>query len=242
MNTYARSLCAIAALTAAVAEVKADTVDVQFKAFGAGQSVRVTAAGQTHYLFAGQLRNQMINGTGAGAGLAGEVITYLADVNQRPTTDTINFRVTPPEDVLTPAIGSFKAEALRELYTFADGRERASDVDSSFAAAFQLAVWEIVYDFDSESGGGSLDIDTGNFTAQARKGAPLSGAIRKQLAGFFNAALSMGPTTSTLYGLFNESAPDQLVFDQVMQAVPMPGAGVLGLAGLGAIASRRRRR
>lgn len=237
MKARTITTCIAAFMGAAIAS--ADTVNLQFVSTGAGRNVTVSLNGDSNRVFSGQLRHEFSSGTGLGEQFSGEMFTFCTELTQYVTSSSKEYRVTPPEDVSTPAMGAQKADALRNLYNFAAGQESQSGQDANYAAAFQLAVWEIVYDFDTIEGIGSLDVDDGAFEAtNISNNASIEAAIRAHLSTFFSAAMTEGQPNRVLYGLWNESKQDQLIG---MPMVPLPSAGLMGLAGLGVIASRRRR-
>ncbi|CAN5842022.1 hypothetical protein BH11PLA1_BH11PLA1_24330 [soil metagenome] len=117
-----------------------------------------------------------------------------------------------------PALGT-PIDAPREaLISELWGRNYAGLSSAQDFAAFQIAVWEIIYD-------DGLDTATG--FAQFRNNAP---AIA-QADGFLAALDGTGPQ-APLFALTTETAQDMLV--------PTPGA--MGLMGLGLAACARRRR
>ncbi len=233
----------LAACTAAIISTgfaNADTVDLRFAGTGAGRTVTVEHNGNSKRVFAGQLLHEFSNGTGVGTQLSGQMFTFCSEITQYVTSSSQEYRVTPPEDISTPAMGADRANALRNLYTFAAGQEAEAGLDANFSAAFQLAVWEIVYDFNTTEGASSMNIDDGMFEAtNISDNSTIEAAIRAHLATFFNAAMVEGGNNRVLYGLWNGSKQDQLI--GMPNMVPLPGAGLMGLAGLSVIASRRRR-
>lgn len=237
-----RTVTACIVAFAAAAGANADTVEMKYLGTGAGKTVKISHNGSTKNVFAGQIRHEISNGTGLGAQFSGEFMTFCSEITQYVTSTKKVYRVTGPEDISTPAIGEFKAQAISNLYSYVMSAPTESGVNADYAAAFQLAVWEIVYDFSTIEGASSLDVEDGAFQARNTNDTQLSATIRGYLTDFFNAAFSFQSNAMLVYGLQNDSAQDQLIATPTGGTiVPLPGAGVMGLAGIGLIANRRRR-
>jgi len=103
-------------------------------------------------------------------------------------------------------------------------------------AAFQLAIWEIVYDF----GAGALDLLGGSFAAGT------FGSARTVAQGWLDSLTSGAGYTSSLYELFVLSpvnpTPNQTLITWRAITVPTPATLALFGAGLLLIGFRRRRR
>lgn len=233
------AIAAIAALGAGSAAL-ADTVDVKFLGAGQGRVIKFDLNGKRHNVFAGQLEHRFSNGTGVGARFEGDLLTFCTDLMEHVSQDTDTFDVVDPQFAPNPAMGEARADALRDIYAFAGGAQLARGADRDFAAAFQLAVWEIVYDFDSDEGRSSLDVESGAFESYKRNGSRLSTAIRDHLADLFAAVGSFEERGD--FGLFavtNNGKQDQLVGTPM---VPLPTPGALAFAGLLGVAGARKRR
>jgi len=235
------AITAVVALAGSGAAL-ADTVDVRYVGAGQGRTVKFDYNGQRQNVFAGQLEHAFSNGTGIGSQLSGNLLTYCTDLVEHTSSSTSTFQVTDPANAPGVAMGVARADALRDLYTFAGGAQNASGADRDYAAAFQIAVWEIVYDYDQNAGRSSMDIESGAFEAYRTNGSTLSSAIRGHLTSFFDAIGMVGPRGDgmDLYAVINDGKQDQLV--ELGAMVPLPSAAGLGFAGLAGLVGVRRRR
>lgn len=134
------------------------------------------------------------------------------------------------------AMGSFRAGLIEDLYA-----RNYADIDSSAeAAAFQIAIWEIVHERGDDTAVGLVvgDLGLSTGTSRFRNGnGTIDGGVF-DLAGSLLAGLGGGTETflgfGGLRGLSNEQFQDQLI------VVPGPGA-LAGIIGVAAIRRRRRR-
>lgn len=162
---------------------------------------------------------------GTYAGLQGDFQTFCIEVTQNVAFNTsyeyhvVNTENAPTIDpFFSLPMGAFKAGMLSELF----GRFYSGLTTGSDYGAFQMAIWEIVY----EMGETPLNVDSGRF--QIRNAAPEQ-AMANAMLGAINGE---GPTMNLL-ALTSREFQDQVF-------VPTPGA--LALAGMGGLLISRRRR
>jgi len=224
----------VAAATAGAAH--ADMVNVKFVGTGKGENVAIGWAGGAMNVFSGQLKHQLSGGTGIGAGLSGTYVTYCTDLNERVTNAVKSYSIVPVS--ATPGsvpMGAAKSAAIADLFGFAAGAQLNGSTSNALAAAFQLAVWEIVQDYNPIVGLASLSLTGGSFTATKTNGTALSGTVLSAAAGLF-ASIGAEASPTPLMGLTNDGAQDQVL----PGVVPAPGTIALATLGL-ACAGRRRR-
>lgn len=233
-----RSKIALAALVAAAGGAAADSVDLAYTGPGNGRSVSIVANGTSTNVFAGQLNFNVVNGTGStGVLLNGSLMTYCIDVLERIGSGSRTYDLAELEDApvtsggIVPAMGADKAAAIGRLYTAAAGDQFTANDD--FAAAFQLAVWEVIADFGTT--GATLDIDDGNFQVSSSINAGTQSVLNGLLAA---AADDTVGVFQGLGALTNAGFQDQLY----SVAIPLPGAAGLAAVGLAGVMVTRRRR
>ncbi len=234
MNRIVTASTLIAAAAFATT-ASADIIDARFVSKGKGRDVRITYGSTTKNVFAGQLNFRLSNGSGAASALNGDWVTFCTDLAQGTNSTNKSFEVVPLAQVPNGGpMGGMKAAAIVDLYNYANGQQLGSTANQDFAAAFQIAVWEIVRDYDFTQGASSLSLASGDFKATGKNGATLSSAIAGHVGSLF-AAVGHSSGSASLLGLRNGSSQDQVL------PVPAPGPAVLAAAaGLMALPRRRR--
>jgi hypothetical protein len=168
--------------------------------------------------------------------------TYCIEITQQ-IDNPVNFTVKEVEKTPDPAyapggMGLDKANRLREYW----GRNFSSNFTSVQAAAFQLGIWEIVFDGSGTSDPTKYDAGAGEFYVR-NAGTPGTNAYNARvLANTWLRGLT-GDTKYYEYGLVSLSSPyDQ---DQIaVRPTPAPSgllAGLLGLGGMAGYLWRRRK-
>jgi len=231
MRSLIASVVAISAVAPAALAV--NTVEATRVGYGLTQNIAVTGAqiGGTFTFPIGQFVYNFRNGVGEGALLSGDTITFCADLAQDVFPGYALYQVEPLAAAPQPGtpMGPVKAQAIADVWAAAAGQQFTS---APHAAAMQMMIWEIVYDFNGSVA--SLDAGSGNVqyiitqTSQAYFNNTLS------IFNSFKAAIGSGGDLSTLRAVTNADNQDQLVF------IPAPGA--LALLGAAALIVGRRRR
>ncbi|GIK18560.1 MAG: hypothetical protein DYG93_06165 [Leptolyngbya sp. PLA2] len=214
----------------------ADVVEMKFTGTGQGRNVKVTIGDKSMSVFAGQLKHSILSGTGLGADLVGDHLTYCTDlyeyVKSSPTTYTV---VTIPDMPDSSPMGFARAGGVYDLFNWAGGQQFDTGVSKDFAAAFQIAVWEVVTDYDPAIGRASLDVTAGELKVKDTGGGPLSSGISGHLVAMFD-AVGSDSARRGLVGLRSFGAQDQIT------VIPAPGPLTLAAGGLLLAVPRRRSR
>ncbi len=226
---------ATAAVLATAAAATADSVEMRFIDSGPSRVLTVEVDGEQSRLRVGQLNHEILSRSGPTAPRVGLLTTYCVDVTEWVTRQSETYHVSDLTDAPVVAgsdgMSQEAADAIGRLYAHADGRQFESD--RNFSAAFQLAIWEVVADFDGSTDG--LDVDDGEFRAWG-----LNSGTRNHLVSLLDVAGDDSLRVNRrLRALTNDGAQDQ-IFEVV---IPLPTTGAMaavGLAGAGLMARRRR--
>lgn len=221
------SLFAVVSTFALVGVANAAMVDVVLNSVGASQNFNYLLAGNPGSTTAGQLNLSLSNSVGVS--LDGPWIGFCTELTQHISYGDLNtYQVLAVSSLPTPGagMGVMRAEAIARIYYAAAGQQYLAD--SAYAAAFQLAIWEISNDYDGTFG--SLDLSANTFQVTDA----LNLATGANIAFLFAAAADINGAQANIIGLGSESRQDQII------EIPAPGAlALLGLAGL--VGARRRR-
>jgi hypothetical protein len=218
---------AILALAMIVAPAHADFQIATFTNVSPGEVVTISKNGNPESGWAGYYN--FVNGSGL---INGSFHGLCIDIGQNIYyNQTVTFGVAQLENAPTPgvAMGVNRANLVRELW-YSD--YTASAQSNSNAAAFEIAIWEII----NESSGNPLNVTTGQFTVSAN-------ASTLATANAWLQALDLtgnGPRVSNLMALTNDSYQDYAVEVPGVAAealsTPAPPGWVLALVGTAIIA------
>lgn len=211
-----------------------DTVELKKIGTAKGRNVKIVHGSSSFDAFAGEIRHEFRNGEGLGDLFEGLVLdTFCVEVTEYVTESFRRYDVTDDVGlVAAPPLGADKALAIGRMYALLLEMAGLGSFDNDAAAGFQVAVWDVVYDFDAGVGRDSLDVDTGDMITRETSGGLLGGGARAAAHLFFDAVADDGHEPAPLFGFHNDGHQDQIV----------PAPATAGLAGLGALAFRRRRR
>lgn len=211
----------------AAAVVSADTVQMQFGGVSRGSNVSIRVnGGSSVNVFAGSVIHNIDTI---------RTVTYCIDPDQWAANGTNVFEETALEVALSHrSFNADKADAIAKLAKVAGQDIWSETAATDLASAFQLAVWEVVMDYNPGTGVGSLSLGSGNFKAAGTNSASLSGSISTLVAQLFSGMQSASGNPNNFVAYTNRSHQD------FMTQVPAPGAAVLALMGLPLLATRKR--
>ncbi|WP_426371127.1 VPLPA-CTERM sorting domain-containing protein [Aliiroseovarius sp. PTFE2010] len=153
-----------------------------------------------------------------------ELLAWCVDITTRLRTDATEYTV--DTDMFAPDVTG----NLDKLFT----QHYAAVTDATSSAAFQTAIWEIVYDT------GNFDLYDGRFTLRSKTPdavetmatsfLALGNAVGGYSVSYLDAGVSAGG-----------AAYSQNLVSVTLSAVPLPASALLLVAGLGALGAARRR-
>lgn len=230
VRTVIASIVAAATCSSALA---ANTVEMRQIGIGLGREVKVLHGAGSFNTFAGEIVHEFRNGVGLGEQFNGRTMsTYCAEITEGVSPAFITYEVT--DDVGTipvPAMGAARGGAINDMFAMLISTQSEGGFDNDWAAAFQIAVWDVTYDYDAGVGRDSLDVATGDMKTQSTSGASLDAGLLSKIDVYFD-AIGVASSEFNVLGFHNESSQDQIV--------PTPGAIALGSLGLLLVGRRRK--
>lgn len=228
------SILASVAVLATTAFAAADSVSMRFIGSGAGRTATIRINGNQYNVHAGQLNHEITARSGSTAPALGALATYCVDISEWVSSQSQQYDVSELTDAPVgngnSGMDQHKADAIGRLYAYADGQQYGTS--NNFSAAFQLAVWEVVADLDTETS--TLSVGSGDFKAWN-----LNSGTTSYLSTLLSVATDDGIFINRrVRALTNDGSQDQM-FEV---AVPLPTTGALaavGLAGAGFFGRRR---
>jgi hypothetical protein len=220
-----RTLCGVAAAATLAASAAAGPVSFDYVGPGSTEWVRLSVDGVESNVLAGSFVH-LLEGQ--------RVMTYCLDPDQAALEGPGTF------DLVGLAGGlagrgdvNDRKQAILRMANQAGPGLFADLPDTELAVAFQMAVWEIVIDFDPVVGRASLDINTGDLIVTRTNGNAIGGGAAAAAQLLLDAAV-FGDTGGLDFIALTD--PEH----QDFFTVPTPGA--LALLAVAAPAAIRRRR
>jgi hypothetical protein len=234
----ARCLAIVAICAAGTAS--ADTVNLSYAGTGNGRMLHIWLGAQERDTFAGRLLHDATGGTGSLAGLPATAVTFCVDLLQNqatsPSAYTLSSVATLSGNAGRTNLGYAKQQAIYDIYAAAAGRQFTLGLD--YATAFQVALWEIVYDYNPSAPGYGLSNSGGTFRAAMAGQTALSPSIADKVSFLLGSVGLNAAAPTGLKGLRSAGFQDQL-FD-FGATVPLPRGIWIGLATLSGIGLTRR--
>ncbi|MDX2114262.1 MAG: hypothetical protein SFZ24_01405 [Planctomycetota bacterium] len=229
----ALALTAVLSIPSAAHAGYIGALEMRYLGKGLGENVQVDVSGSIHTFFAGQLRWETRNGSGDGARFNALTLpTFCIEPTQYVGSGWIAHTISEPSAALTPMMNIDRAGALnRAVAAYVIYRD-SNTVTAPLAAGFQLALWEIMRDYDALAGRASLSITTGTFKASATGGSPLNAVTAGWTDTFLNAATDPAAEAPLAFAFSSASSQDQII----------PAPNTVLLACLGLLLRPRRRR
>lgn len=211
----------------------ASTVEMRRIDRGYGKEIKIIHESGTFDAFAGEIVHEFQNGVGLGAQFNGKTMaTYCVEVTQSVTNEFRTYDVTDEVGTIPdPAMGEDRADALNDMFAMLLEKRAEGVFNDDWAAAFQVAVWDVVYDYDAEVGRASLSVSTGDMMARKTNNDPLSLSVRNKIDVFFD-AIGVAESNFNIIGFHHDGKQDQIV--------PTPGTLALGSLGLLLVGRRRK--
>lgn len=231
--------CIALASLCVAAPAPAGTINLTYMGAGNGRIIRASVGSMSWDVFAGRLLHRRVGSAPEMPGAPSILTTFSADIlqdaaNVPGTFNTSSLALLSGNTGLTN-LGFGKQQAIYDLYQAAGNRQFTAGLD--YATAFQVAIWEVVYDYSPSSPNHGLNERTGTFRATAPGQTSLSASIQEKVR-FLLSSVGNGAAQQGLVGLRSGQFLDQIYSaDSIL--VPVHSAAWLGLGGLGLTALAR---
>ena len=223
-------------LVAVATAAHADIVDMHYTGLGSGHRVKIYAGHRPMNTFAGQLIHEVTRADESWPLGVGAQPFFCTDLFQTASGRSNPFTISELTEVPdSQPMSASTALAVRSLFASASQSQFDTHAPNDLAAAFQLALWEVVSDYDSRLGRSSLDIESGWFRARDSGGNGLSDAVQDRLGTFFDAVAGGERFDGEIFALRSPRAQDQLT------SIPTSGSTASLCLGLALAYGRRRR-
>lgn len=237
-NWRLAALASAAAIIVSAGTAQAQTIGVQFLDTKKGSTLTVTSPTANGDFFAGQLSHALSNPLGGTpVDLAGTRSTFCIELAQFVSSSLITYAYldTNSGSIYT-GIQPYDSRITAAVWMFSRfGQLASTTTNNNVAAAMQLALWEVMTDWDPVLGRSSLSIDSGAFSATKTNSNAINGALLTQLNLYLDGAVPGVGLPRDVAVLVSDTAQDQITF------VPTPGAGLIAAAGAAVLLGRRKR-
>ena len=242
LNTSAMirtGFAALLALTSAASSARAD-LQASFTSASPSEGINYTLNSANGSTNAGVMNFTVSGGTDASK-FSSPFKAFCADLVQTIGGGTNTFSVVNPsalpQAVANSALPSLITSRLTELW----GKYYSQTTTSAGAAAFQVSVWEIIYDTSATTG---PSLTSGKFSLQASSQSGTKYTLASSWLASLNGDTSAFTTNFSglqVVGIASGSVQDQVTLAAApANPVPAPAGLVLGLIGVGALFGRSR--
>jgi len=237
-NWHSAALASAAAIFAIAGTAQAQTLGVRFLGTNKGSALTVTSPTTNGNFFAGQLSHALSNPLGGTpVDLVGTRNTFCIELAQFVSSSVITYAYldTNSGSIYT-GIQPYDSRITAAVWMFSRfGQVASNTTNNDVAAAMQLALWEVMTDWDPVLGRSSLSIDSGAFSATKTNSNAINGALLTQVNLYLDGAVPGIGLPQNVAVLASNTAQDQITF------VPTPGAGLIAAAGAAVLLGRRKR-